>query len=65
MEEKEKKKYVEQWVSYIDGLNTLTWCPDEKVAQDIRLLIQDLKDCVPKVADAKIKMTKLKKDVVK
>ncbi len=52
-ETKSKKKYIERWDSYIDGLYILCWTPSKELSEEIRNTIDKLKEFVPKVAKDK------------
>jgi len=52
-ETKNKQEYIRQWTDYIHTLHTLAFCSDEKLSNEVRNKIEDLKELVPKIAETK------------
>jgi hypothetical protein len=53
METKSKKRYIEEWDSYIKALYTLAFTPSEELSMEVKQTVDKLKNLVKKVADDK------------
>ena len=50
---KNKRKYVREWLDYINACKTLTWTKDEDLSKEVTDAIDRLRALVPRVADTK------------
>jgi hypothetical protein len=48
-----KRKYIEEWDSYINGLGSLTWTQDRELSKEVVKKQVELKELVRKIAETK------------
>ena len=63
MKAKERKNYVETWNRHIDEMGLLAMNPNNELSRKVIYHMDELKELVPKIADAKIKASEKVKKV--
>jgi len=48
-----KRKYIEEWNDYIDGLNILRFTHDRQLSEEVKKKQDELKELVKKIAETK------------